>query len=181
MPTEEVTRRRISMLTICASLILGTINDLPSLVTYANQLHQVAPGEVSISKRQIEAITAVGEVLGIEVPGDMSASPINSPAVLIHWRIVVLLLACLSQRDYDQLLAQYPVGPMAGAARHPDHIPEAADSHFHIDRLRDKLGRHDASMQQLMELFPWWKGAGYGWLPASPSSVTLQPTQQERK
>ncbi len=137
--TEEITRRRISLLTICSSRILGTLNDLDSLAGFVDNLHHITSGEITIGKHQKEAISAVCGVLGLEIPETFTTAPINSPAVMVHWRILMLLLACLGPKYLGSIYQQYTLGPMEGFGRREMAAPKAADSHFHLDRVREKM------------------------------------------
>ena len=54
-PTEELLRRRISVLKICESRLLGSVSNLSGLVDYVNDLKQVCRGKCQVSMRQTKA------------------------------------------------------------------------------------------------------------------------------
>ena len=51
-PTEELMRRRISILKICDSRLLGSVPNLNGLVDYVNDLQQLHHGQCQVSIRQ---------------------------------------------------------------------------------------------------------------------------------
>ena len=56
-PTEELTRRRIIVLKICESRLLGSVSNLNGLVDYVNDLQQVCRGKCRhVSMRQEKAM-----------------------------------------------------------------------------------------------------------------------------
>lgn len=146
-PTEELLRRRISVLRICESRLLGTVNNLAGLVQFVNDLRQIMRGHYHVSKQQARAMTAMCQLQGEEVPTEFTVTPANSSAVLLHWRVLVVLFACLNDPDRLELIDRYPV-----SATWIGDLPEGFDSHFHLDRSRWSLGAPEASVEDLCRM-----------------------------
>ncbi len=72
LPTDEVTRQRNSLLVLCSSLILGTVNDLEGLAGYLGSMRHIAPREVTVSKLQSQAIRALCELRELPQPDDFT-------------------------------------------------------------------------------------------------------------
>ena len=107
-PTEELMRRRISVLKICESRLLGSVSNLSGLVDYVNDLKQVRRGKCQVSMRQTKAMEAMCHLQGCSVPEEFTLVPANSPASLLHWRILLVIVACLSERDRQDLITRHP-------------------------------------------------------------------------
>ena len=85
------------------------------------------------------------EIQGYEVPEVFSIQPANSPAVLLHWRV---LFACLNDPDRQGLIDRYPIN-----SEWIYNTPwEAIDSHFHLDRSRSMLRSPGALVDDLCKL-----------------------------
>ena len=134
-PTEELIRRRISALRILESKLLGTVSNLDGLVTFVNQLHQIGRGHYKVSERQDDCMRIMCQLQGIETHETFTISPANSPAVLLHWRVALVLFACLTAKDRQELIETYPIN----VSWMEESLPQAFDSHFHLDRSRRSL------------------------------------------
>ena len=145
-PTEELMRRRISVLKICESRLLGSVSNLSRLVDYVNDLKQVCRGKCQVSMRQTKAMEAMCHLQGCSVP-EFTLVPANSPASLLHWRILLVIDACLSERDRQDLIARHP--PSSTWKEEEEDLPKGIDSHFHLDRSRAALGEPKASVEHL--------------------------------
>ena len=108
MPTEELMRRRISILKICKSHLLGSISNLNGLVDYVNDLQQVRRRQCPVSIRQTKAMEAMCHLQDCLVPEEFTLVPANSPSSLLHWRILLVKVACLSERDRQDLISRHP-------------------------------------------------------------------------
>lgn len=148
-PTEDLTRGRVSALRICESLLLGTVTNLDGLVNFVNDLRQIRRGHYHVSIRQSRAMAAMCQLQDYEIPEEFSTAPVNSPAALLHWRVLLVIFACLNERDRLSLVERYPV---TGTWSEEETRPEAFDSHFHLDRSRNVLRRRNASVEELCEM-----------------------------
>ena len=146
-PTEELMRRRISVLKICESRLLGSVSNLSGLVDYVNDLKQVRRGKCQVSMRQTKAMEAMCHLQGCSVPEEFTLVPANSPASLLHWRILLVIVACLSERDRQDLITRHP--PSSTWKEEEEDLQEGIDSHFHLDRSRAALGKPRASVEDL--------------------------------
>ena len=70
------------------------------------------------------------EIQGYKVPEVFSIEPANSQAVLLHWRVLLVVFACLSDLDRQELIDRYPIN----SEWIDDILSKAIDSHFHLDR-----------------------------------------------
>ena len=144
-PTEELQRQRISVLRICESRLLGSVTNLAGLVQYVSDLRQIQRGHYTVSIQQARALTSMCEIQGYEVPEGFNIEPANSPAVLLHWRVLLVVFACLNDPDRQELIDRYPIS----SEWIEDTLPEAIDSHFHLDRARSMLRSPGASVDDL--------------------------------
>ncbi|XP_069114375.1 uncharacterized metal-dependent hydrolase YcfH-like [Argopecten irradians] len=111
-----------------------------------------------VTPLQQQAMEDVCRVQGWEIPGEFSLDPVNSPAALIHWRCLVVVANALAKSTLDEFRAKYaeaihqttetrtaPPEEDAGASDSKgemdgfQQVMFAFDSHFHLDRLRNKL------------------------------------------
>ena len=133
--TEEVTRRRLSALRECAQSILGRLN-VEELAAYLSRLGLVQPG-YTISQPAIESMKAVCQLQGWEVPSEFNFTAPLCPAVLIHWRLMLGICACMPPVESRGLREAYPeLGPPI-----LENLPAAFDAHFHLDRTQRRSKR----------------------------------------
>jgi len=86
-----------------ARWIVGSADSLEILVERVNSTSTLV-SELGPEKRpEFEALC---EYKGWSVPVLFSLTPVNSPACLIHWRCLVILLKLLSTRQYQELCAR---------------------------------------------------------------------------
>ena len=145
-PTEELIRRRISALRILESLLLGSVANMMGLVTFVNQLRQSHRGEYQVSILQNRAMSEICRLQGHPISDEFVVAPASSPGVLLHWRILLVLFACLSDRDRQGVIDQYPV---SATWIDVEGLPEEMDSHFHLDRTRKALNLPNASVEDI--------------------------------
>ncbi|MEW8548779.1 MAG: hypothetical protein AB2693_35210, partial [Candidatus Thiodiazotropha sp.] len=126
--TEELLRQRISALRILESLLLGSVANLMSLVDFVNQLRQIRSGQYCIAKRQNQGMINLCQLQGYPVPDQFTIAPANFSGVLLHWRVLLVLLACVNKKDRQDVINQYPVMPW----RDMETLPAGFDSHFHL-------------------------------------------------
>lgn len=150
-----VSSRQLSALSLAACWLVGdgaTVADLGQFVRQERILEK--EGGKVISDGQAKAMAAMCGSMGIARPkGPFSLEPLNSPAALIHWKAILLLMCRFSpeQRSsfrnqfHDATLASAEGGdvqltpderPLESRLEEPmdESLPEAFDSHFHLDR-----------------------------------------------
>ncbi|KAH3787777.1 hypothetical protein DPMN_165906 [Dreissena polymorpha] len=87
--------------------------------------------------------------LGVSVPRQFVLSPANSPAVLIHWRVLSILAELQSSSQKTGTIGyRYSIVHLQSA----NSLPVAFDSHFHIDRLRNATQVPCMPVDELMKL-----------------------------
>ena len=134
--TESVTTRRISALKLCGKWILG-YPEVEPLVQYVNALHAFHPKEITISKSTVDSAKAVCELQGYQIPPVFYYAPINSPGMLVHWKIALQVLSCLEEKNRTNLRDLFPAIEEVVS----EDCPEAFDSHFHLDRTAQRARR----------------------------------------
>ena len=103
-PAEELIRCRISALHILESKLLSTVSDLDGFRTFENQQRQIARGHFKASEGQDDCMRVMCQLQGVEAPETFIISPDNSPAVLLHRRVALVLFACLDEKDRQELI-----------------------------------------------------------------------------
>ena len=83
------------ILRIFESLLLGSVNNLAGLVDFVNDLRQVKENHFHIFIQQRKAMVHFCQILDLGVPDEFTLVPVNFPAVLLHWRILLVIIACL--------------------------------------------------------------------------------------
>ena len=91
-------RRRIGAVKLLAVWVLGTPDSLRQLPLYIDSMGLLREVHVSFSPWNLAAMEAVAVELVAPLPTRLSLAPVNSPAVLIHWRALVTLLAQVEPR-----------------------------------------------------------------------------------
>ena len=134
--TEDVTTRRISALKLCAKWILG-FPDMEQLLRYVNALHLFQPREIAVSRLALENARAVCELLGLQTPEQFEFAPVNSPGMLVHWKVTLQILSCLEERNRNSLRELFPAIEVVVSEDGPD----AFDAHFHLDRTAQRAKR----------------------------------------
>ena len=82
--------------------------------------HSVEPVEVA-------AMREVCRVGGWEIPSEFSLNPLNSPAVLMHWRALIELLGLMPAPKWDVLCSlRFPLARFRGpsGSKPKDYRPE---------------------------------------------------------
>ena len=142
--TDDLTRQRVAVLRACASLVCGSLS-LDTLVSYINLLNQIKPGEIDVSKVMVSNMKAICHHLDIGEPEFFSLSPVNSPAALFHWRVMVVVFGCMAEGARNHLVKAFS----PTRSNLPLGLPQAFDSHFHLDRSKKKLKK--TSFHQVCE------------------------------
>lgn len=132
------------------------------LVRFVNE-NRVFPVESVLIDKQVAQFTCLSHEMNWRRPNTFSLHPVNSPAVLMHWRVVLGLLRFVGnvQRNEFRLIGcGYVASPLSGNNEAPvgrsiktvskvaDSL-DAYDSHMHLDRVGLKLGQ-TLTMQQLL-------------------------------
>ena len=139
--TPEVVTRRKTCLTVLAKF-LNHQPDLTALVRLVNLTGDVI--EETLSARQQEAAHSLANALGEAAPALWTLQPVNSIALLGHWRVLLSLFSLIDPEQAEKLWREFP-------ATEREDLPEAIDSHFHVDRLCKRVGvRPRTDLQRAM-------------------------------
>ena len=127
--TEEVTRRRACALRVCCMSIIGRL-DLQELAKYISEVCALRRGELSVNRAYQASMTDLCNVQEWEVPDTFDLVVPYSPCALIHWRLLLAVVASMPTREARNLRQSYP------AVEPPDvqNLPQGFDAHFHLDR-----------------------------------------------
>ena len=115
---------RKTCLTICATQV-NHRSDIEALVRLVNLCGEVEAEELTTD--QAKAACAIAGTLGAAVP---EVPTINFVGLLGHWKALASILSLVGVQVTRQL---QNFGKVID-------LPEAVDSHFHIDRLCKKTG-----------------------------------------
>ena len=85
-------------------MLLGTVAELMSLVTFVNQLRQIHREKYQVSKRKAGAMAAMWPLQGVDVHPEFCIAPGNSRAILLHWRGLLVLFSCLNEKHRQELI-----------------------------------------------------------------------------
>ena len=114
----------------------------------------------TISDRQEIAMQEFCAFIGEPIPDQFVMVPCNSPAILLHWKALLLIAASLDEdeREYWKANFQSPdaVEEQDADIAAPVHtVPEAFDSHFHLDRtLRDMKLSSEGCLEDVLANAP---------------------------
>ena len=89
---------RLAGLKFLARTILGKNSTLRDLMNFTNK-NWNAPGSINVTPEIEDAIRRVHELIGSSRQRSFSLSPVNSPACLIHWRVLVFLFNHLTEEQ----------------------------------------------------------------------------------
>ena len=89
-PTEELMRRRISVLKICESRLLGSLTNLNRFVDFVNDLQQVRRGQCHVSIRQTKAMEAMCHLQDCSVPEEFALVPANSAEDIVGYSCMLV-------------------------------------------------------------------------------------------
>lgn len=114
---------------------------------------------IGLSQSEVDRMKWFGRAIGCQVPGQIDVQKLNSPVVILHWRITAGLLSLLSGEDRKRFArGRVEVSgvdrpcEVTGACG-PSDAARTVDSHFHLDKLLGRSGK--ASLRQLeVELSP---------------------------
>ena len=151
MPADDpyVCSRRVKALEQAARWLLGrpaTVDDLLSFLRMQQLLADVA-GSV-VSAKQKAAMFGMCLQVKASPPQEFNLVEPNSPGVLVHWKVVLLIAATLSPEERGYWRANFssvqvdqgePEAADATACGLGRVIPIVIDSHFHLDRTLGRL------------------------------------------
>ena len=155
-------------LTTLARWILGSeTSTVFDLVFHVNE-NKLVPESAEILERQIIQLQLLSYEMRWRQPTEFSLHPVNSPAAVIHWRVLLSLISLLTrqQRQEWRMVGQGYTAPSISDESDdepqpkqrvsqqipetipktqqslPADLPTAYDSHFHLDRLSYKVKRN---------------------------------------
>jgi len=156
---ERLLRGRRSALSQAGRWLLGkpvTLDELVAFVVVQKMLSTL--DNTSISERQEAAMKEFCKFLHEPIPEKVTLVPCNSVGALLHWKVLLLLAASLSEeeRAYWVLNFQAPedAQPVAEAIPIQPKYPEAFDAHFHLDRTLHRLQLQQGEMKDMMDAVP---------------------------
>ena len=144
---QELASRRVSALTLLATWVMGRPSSLQELVSHLIRTGVLdREGDRQINPTQQEAAEALCRELGVAPPETFTLCPLSSPGLLGHWRVLTLTVALLTDHRRE-FLSIYDITPQdtkeslglsvpVDQKNVEDPLPEAFDSHFHMDRTR---------------------------------------------
>ena len=101
----------------------------------------------SVSAVQSQMMRAMCEYLEVPIPETFTLVPVNSIAVLVHWRILMMLSLRLETEHREYWKEQYP-------APAPEK-PAAYDAHFHLERTISAMHlEENATLQEILDGTP---------------------------
>ena len=115
---------------------------LRNMVRLVNLCGDVEAEELSTD--QTEAASVLAGTLGAAVPEVFQLKPINSVGLLGHWKALTSILSLVGVEVTRQLQENF------GKVFVKD-LPEAVDSHFHMDRLCKKTGLEITAFRKTLE------------------------------
>ncbi|XP_060600969.1 uncharacterized protein LOC132754339 [Ruditapes philippinarum] len=142
---EWVLRGRRNALIQAARWLLvkpaASLDELMSFVRIQKLL--LSTGDTVVSSTQMEAMQAFCGFLKSPIPKEFILEPINSPGALIHWKVLLLVAASLNAEEREYWKTSFPI-PEGMVIDEPEEepaeiLPEAYDSHFHLDRTLREL------------------------------------------
>ena len=125
-PVQETSKLKVKGLRMIARFLVGKGSTLEDLVDYVNQYYQTEdlnfPEEI---RREAEYIISL-ENWTVVTP---SVKPINTPAVLIHWRILAFLFNELTKDQQDQLFDLEDENEAIPAASFSQPVPSLCEDY----------------------------------------------------
>ena len=156
--------RRVKALEQAARWLLGrpaTVDDLLSFLRMQQLLAGVAGSEVSAKQKA----AMLGMCLQVKAsPPQFNLVEPNSPGVLVHWKVVLLIAGTLSPEERGYWRANFssvqmdqgePEAADATACGLGRVIPIVIDSHFHLDRTLGRLRLPaNGSLRDILQAVP---------------------------
>ncbi|KAH3886853.1 hypothetical protein DPMN_010866 [Dreissena polymorpha] len=138
---DAVVRRRVAALRQAATWLLVKVATLDDLVKYvAMQKLLDRKDTTEITEAQRKAMDGICNFFNVMAPTMYQLDPPNCPAVLVHWKALVLMAASL-QEDERKYWRDIFGAPQVSEVEATLAVgPKAVDCHFHPDRLARRLG-----------------------------------------
>ena len=134
LSTDEHRHRKINTrLDMLARFVLGSDAQTSALCAHLNTLKAI-PAQAALHPTDmlIPDMRAYCRFRNIPIPETFSFHPINSEAVLLHWRPLIHLVQLLTEEQYQQFRNQDENEENEEVQQGP---PVAIDSHCHLDRM----------------------------------------------
>ena len=108
-PTNQVCRERYAALDILAKKLRGTGTTIEGLQTFLNDLHLFSADQPPSVVPQDEQIPLqhLCQVRQWPVPQRFMLAPLNSPAVLTHWRVLAHVLSMMIPSDVEDVCSTF--------------------------------------------------------------------------
>ena len=150
---KQVNTRRVKALEQAARWLLGkpaTLEDLVSFLRIQRLLDTVEHCEVSEVQRN--AMIGMCKHLKAKQPEVFDLAGANSPGVLVHWKVLLLIVAVLNQEEREYWKTNFEESTDECNVGQTSRYPAAIDSHFHLDRTLNKLGiSGKGSLQDILQ------------------------------
>ena len=171
----DLHQRRLGDVEYLKNELLGHRAALSALVNWVNH-QQMIPEDAYVPETEGGWLSATYRMAHWQIPSSFSLHPVNSQALLFHWRVLIVVLTLVSSetrqefRDggwnepSEELPADLTIVDSVGFGE--ETVPDiqrpvqqdtgslrlvAWDSHFHLDRTSQKLfGHHRASVQDVI-------------------------------
>lgn len=156
--SEEVLCGRRNALKQAGRWLLGRpveLDELVAFITVQKLLNQTDNTEVT--QRQETAMQEFCKFLHEPVPEKFMLEPCSSVGALLHWKALLLIAASLTEeeRSYWKKNFLAPEENLEAPVVRRRSIPEAFDSHFHLDRtLRDMFLPASGSVDDILQQAP---------------------------
>lgn len=147
LDVEDVTSRRLAALKLAALWLLGPRSTVQELTAYVNVMGLLSgDSNKEVTEKQSVAMRALCIKMGVDPPKVFTLCPMNSPACLIHWKALLLVVAQFEPRHRQNFMDQFqytPVQPVCPEVLEVNIVPAdqslpcGYDSHFHLDRSLD--------------------------------------------
>lgn len=156
--SEEVLCGRRNALKQAGRWLLGRpveLDELVAFVTVQKLLSQTDNTEVT--QRQEVAMQEFCKFLHEPIPEKFLLEPCSSIGALLHWKALLLIAASLTEEERGYWRKNFcaPEENVQAPVIQQRRIPEAFDSHFHLDRtLRDMFLPASGSVDDILQQAP---------------------------
>lgn len=170
----QLHKERIGDVEYLQQVLLRPGSTLSDLVNWVNR-QKMIPDDAFVPETDEKWLSATCQIAHWRIPHKYSLHPVNSRALLFHWRVLVVMLNHVSEKlrlefrngewneDEQNTSVSYTTMDSVGfeddqlniqtTSQHPvrsKNLP-AWDSHFHLDRSSHKIfGHQDASLQEVI-------------------------------